>query len=227
MPVAPTKPGDTIPASAFRFLRELARNNDRAWFSANKERWARELRDPLCDFVRAFAPRLERISKYLVADPAPSGGSLLRIYRDTRFARDKSPYKTNAGIWFQRDEGRDSPAPGYYLHVAPGELFMSAGIWRADPESLKQVRDAIAAHPQRWQKVRGTLDDGESLARAPRGYDAEHPAIDDIRRKQFTVSQPFTEADAQRTGFCDRYAAACRRVVPLMKFLTEAVDRPW
>ena len=216
-----------IPAIAFKFLRELKRNNRREWFNANKERYAAELRDPLLAFIAAFAPRLEKLSKYLVADPSPSGGSMFRIYRDTRFARDKSPYKTHAGIWFTRDEGRDSPAPGFYLHVAPGDVFMGAGIWRAEPDALKAVRDAIAADPLRWKKVRGKLDDGESLSRPPRGYDPEHPAIEDIKRKQFTVSVQLSEADASKPGFIDRYAKASKSAVPLMKFLTEAVARPW
>jgi uncharacterized protein (TIGR02453 family) len=226
VPASSSSP-DRIPPGAFAFLRDLKRNNRREWFAAHKERYLAELRDPLLAFVTAFAPRLARISKYLVADPAPNGGSLFRIYRDTRFARDKSPYKTAQGIWFTHVEGRDSPAPGFYLHVAPGDVFMGAGIWRAEPEALAQVRAAIAGQPARWKRVRGTLDAGEALSRPPRGFDPEHPCIADIRRKQFTVSQAFSEADATKAGFIDRYSAACRAAVPLMRFLTEAVGRPW
>jgi uncharacterized protein (TIGR02453 family) len=225
--MAPSSSGDRIPPSAFAFLKDLRRNNRREWFAANKERYVAELRDPLCDFVRAFGGRLGKISKYLVADPAPNGGSMFRIYRDTRFAKDKSPYKTHAGIWFTHAEGRESPAPGFYLHVEPGNVFMGAGIWRAEPEPLAEVRAAIAAQPARWKRERGKLDDGETLSRPPRGFDPEHPCIEDIKRKQFTVSAPFAEADATKAGFVDRYAAACRRAVPLMRFLTEAVGRPW
>jgi len=219
--------GGEIPPSVFAFLRELARNNDRVWFNANKERYVAEMRDPLLAFIAGFAPRLARLNRRLVADPSPNGGSLFRIYRDTRFARDKSPYKTHAGIYFGRAEGRDSPAPGFYLHVAPGDVFMGAGIWRPDPEVLKQVRDAIVAEPARWKRVRGELDDGEALSRPPRGYDAEHPLVEDLKRKQFTVSHPFGEKDASKPGFSERYAAACRRAVPLLQFLTEAVGCDW
>ena len=224
---AGSSPADRIPPGAFAFLRDLKRNNRREWFSANKERYLAELRDPLLAFVAAFAPRLAKISKYLIADPAPHGGSLLRIYRDTRFAKDKSPYKTAQGIWFTQAEGRESPAPGFYLHIAPGEVFMSGGVWRPDPDALARVRAAIAAHPARWRRARGKLDDGETLSRPPHGFAAGQPCIEDIRRKQFTVSHEFSEADASKAGFIDRYASACRRVVPLMRFLTEAVERPW
>jgi uncharacterized protein (TIGR02453 family) len=227
MPVSRHSPGDAIAPSAFAFLRDLRRHNDRVWFNANKERYVAELRDPLLEFIAAFAPKLAKISSHLVADPAPNGGSLFRIYRDTRFAKDKSPYKTQAGIWFGPLAGRESPAPGFYLHVAPGEVFMGAGIWRPDPLALKQVRDAIAAEPARWKRARGELDDGESLSRPPRGYDPEHPCIADIKRKQFTVSHSFGEKDATRPGFSERYAAACRDVVPLCKFLTQAVGCDW
>ena len=218
---------DRIPPGAFAFLRDLKRNNRREWFTANKERYVAELRDPLLAFIAAFAPRLAELSKHLVADPSPSGGSMFRIYRDTRFSQDKSPYKTAAGLWFTHAEGRESPAPGFYLHVAPGDVFMAAGIWRAEPDALKQVRDAIAGAPARWKRARGKLDDGERLSRPPRGYDAEHPCIEDLKRKQFTVSHAFSEAEAAKAGFVDRYAAACRGAVPLMRFLTEAVGRPW
>ncbi|MFI5317823.1 MAG: DUF2461 domain-containing protein [Myxococcota bacterium] len=216
-----------IPPSVFAFLRDLKRNNDRVWFNANKERYVAELRDPLLAFIAGFAPALARINKRLVADPSPVGGSLFRIYRDTRFSKDKSPYKTAAGIYFGRAEGRDSPAPGFYLHVAPGDVFMGAGIWRPDPEVLKQVRDAIAGEPARWMRVRGALDDGEKLARAPRGFDPEHPLVEDLKRKQFTTSQAFSEKEASKRDFGERTAAACRAAVPLLRFLTEAVGREW
>ncbi|HKC49734.1 MAG TPA: DUF2461 domain-containing protein [Myxococcota bacterium] len=228
MPVSSKPPAaEVIPPSVFAFLRTLARHNERAWFNANKERYQREMRDPLLAFIAGFAEKLERITGRLVADPSPVGGSLFRIYRDTRFAKDKSPYKTHAGIYFGRAEGRDSPAPGFYLHVEPGKVFMAAGIWRPEPDVLKQVRDAIVAQPARWKRVGRGLDDGEKLARPPRGYPAEHPLVEDLKRKQFIVSHEFGERDASKPGFSERYAAACRAAVPLLEFLTEAVGRDW
>jgi uncharacterized protein (TIGR02453 family) len=227
MPASAKSSDEVVPASVFGFLRELKRNNNREWFNANKPRYVAELRDPLLAFIAGFGPELARLGKHLVADASPNGGSLFRIYRDTRFAKDKSPYKTAAGIYFGRAEGRDSPAPGFYLHVAPGDVFMGAGIWRPDPDVLKQVRDAIVAGPALWKRVSRALDDGERLARPPRGYDPEHPLIEDLKRKQFIVSHSFGEKDASKAGFRARYAAACRGAVPLLKFLTEAVGRDW
>ncbi len=100
----------------FRFFDELARNNNRAWFDANKQRYIEEVRDPLVRLIEAFGPRLARISAHMVADPRPVGGSLFRIYRDTRFSKDKRPYKTHAGLSFRHADGRDVHAPVFYLN---------------------------------------------------------------------------------------------------------------
>src|ERR1044072_1345885 len=109
---------------AFKFLRELRENNDRAWFAANKERYEKYVRQPALKFVSGFSPRLAKISPHLVADPRPVGGSLFRIHRDTRFSRDKSPYKTHLGVHFFHDTGKKAPSvPGFYLHIAPDECF--------------------------------------------------------------------------------------------------------
>jgi uncharacterized protein (TIGR02453 family) len=220
-----------IPPSAFQFLRALKRNNDRVWFNANKDRYVAELRDPLLAFIAAFAPKLAKLNRHLIADPSPNGGSLFRIYRDTRFAKDKSPYKTHAGMYFAPPGGRESPAPGFYLHVEPGNVFMAGGLWHPDPVNLKRVRDAIATKPGPWKKASRSkaapLDAGEALSRPPRGYDPEHPLIDDLKRKSFTTSHEFSEAQASAPDFADRYAAACRDAVPLLKFLSAAVGVPW
>ena len=221
--------GDTaIPPSVFAFLRALKRNNDRTWFNANKERYVGELRDPLLHFIAAFAPKLAKVNRHLIADPSPNGGSLFRIYRDTRFAKDKSPYKTHAGLYFAPPGGRESPGAGFYLHVEPGNVFMAGGIWHPDPDTLKRIRDAIAAKPAAWKKATKAvpLDDGEKLSRPPRGYDPEHPLVEDLKRKSFTTTREFTEAQASAPDFADRYAAACRGAVPLMKFLAAAVGVP-
>ena len=102
-----------ITTALFDFLRDLRENNDREWFQANKGRYLAEVRDPMLDFIGAFAAPLAEISPHFVADPRPNGGSLFRIYRDTRFSRDKTPYKTNAGAHFRHAAGKDAHAPGF------------------------------------------------------------------------------------------------------------------
>jgi uncharacterized protein (TIGR02453 family) len=215
----------------FRFLRELARNNDREWFNANKSRYQADVRDPLLAFITAFDPALAKIAPEMVADPRPVGGSLFRIHRDTRFANDKSPYKTHAAMAFRHRAGKDMPGPAFYLHLGPGEVFAGAGIWHPMPDTLKQVREAIVAHPERWRRATrakgaAALDeDDERLSRPPRGYDADHPFIEDLKRKSFTTGTSFSEKDACAPEFLGEFTKACRRALPLVDFLSQAVGR--
>ena len=222
-------PGEITPR-LFRFFAELARNNERTWFEDNKARYVAEVRDPLLRFVEAFGPRLARISLHMTADPRPVGGSLFRIHRDTRFARDKSPYKTHAGLSFRHVAGRDVHAPIFYLHLQPGMVFAAAGLWRPPAEAVKQVRDAIVAKPDAWRRaVRACplSHQEDSLRRPPRGYDPEHPLVDDLKRQTFITSTPFTQAHACAPDFGERFARACRGATPLMQFLTGAVGLRW
>jgi len=212
----------------FQFFRELERNNDREWFNANKPRYIADVRDPLLEFIAAFAPELAKLAPEMVADPRPVGGSLFRIYRDTRFAKDKSPYKTHAAMAFRHAQGRDLPGPAFYLHLGSGSVFAGAGIWHPSTETLKQIRDAIVACPERWRRAtRGKTcaldEDDERLSRPPRGYDALHPFIEDLKRKSFTTGTAFSERDACGPRFLGDFAKACRRATPLVGFLAEAV----
>ena len=101
----------------FKFLRELNKNNTREWFQANKDRYETDVRNPMLGFIADFAPYLEGLSPQFVAEPRRSGGSMFRIHRDTRFSKDKSPYKTHAAAQFGHARGKDVHAPGFYLHL--------------------------------------------------------------------------------------------------------------
>ena len=218
----------------FQFLAELRENNNRAWFQANRDRYVSDVREPLLAFVAEFASRLHNISAHYLADPRPSGGSMFRIYRDVRFSRDKSPYKTHAAVHFQHEVGKEVHGPGFYLHLAPEEVLAGAGMWQPDSRTLGMVRDAMSANPTRWRRL--VSDDGyagrirlegESLKRPPKGYDANHPLIEDLKRKDYLVSMPFGQEDACAPDFMDRYTDLCRQAAPLMEFLTKAVGLPW
>ena len=211
------------------FLDELAANNDRAWFEANKPRYEELVREPALEFIAAMAAPLAKFAPRFRAEPRKMGGSLMRVFRDTRFARDKSPYKTNIGIQLRHELGKDVHAPGFYLHIATDECFFGAGCWHPEADILGRIRDLIAAQPKRWFAAR---DDrkfaahwalaGDSLARPPRGYAADHPAIDDLKRKDFIGLAPLSFAEATGPRLVklatERFAAAA----PLMKFLCEA-----
>ena len=214
-----------ITPELFRFLRELRAHNERTWFEANKARYLSVVRDPVLAFIEAVAPKLIAISPHVVADSRPSGGSLLRVYRDTRFSRDKTPYKTNVGLRFPHGAGKDIHGPGYYLHLAPDEVFMGAGMWHPDPDALHAVRQAIVKDPKGWKRAQRSAltHTEESLRRAPRGFDPEHPLVEDLKRTSFTTSRPFTEKQACSPKFPQLFVGACRQEAPLMKFLAKAL----
>jgi uncharacterized protein (TIGR02453 family) len=214
-----------ITRDLFRFFGELRRRNNREWFNANKDRYLAEVRDPLLEFIAAIAPGLKAISPHLVADPHPSRGSLLRIYRDTRFSRDKAPYKTNAGLFFALEAEKDADAPGYYLHLAPGEVFMGAGMWHPGADTLHAIRAAIVADPSGWKRARrvGLSHGDDTLKRAPRGFDPDHPLVADVKRLSFTTGVGFTETQACAADFPARFVRACRGAAPLVRFVARAM----
>lgn len=218
----------------FSFLADLRSNNNREWFAANKQRYEEQLLEPALAFIEAFAPRLERISPHFRADPRPSGGSLFRIYRDTRFSKDKSPYKTNVGIHFRHERSKDAHAPGYYLHIGPGEVFAGGGVWHPATEAATRIREAIVADPERWKRATRTgafakrLElGGDLLKRIPSWADAEHPFAEDLKRKDFFASTRLEESDVVAPGFVDEYARICRAAAPLMRFLCDALTVPY
>ena len=218
----------------FSFLEDLRANNNREWFAANKHRYENHLLEPALAFIDAFAPRLAKISPHFRADARPSGGSLFRIYRDTRFAKDTSPYKTNLGIHFRHELAKDAHAPGYYLHIGPGEAFAGGGLWHPSTDAATRIREAIVADPQRWKQAtrsgafakRMELG-GNSLKRVPSWADAEHELADDLKRKDFFGSARLSGSDVVAPGFVHEYARICRAAAPLMQFLCDAVDVPY
>jgi uncharacterized protein (TIGR02453 family) len=214
----------------FRFLRELAEDNTSEWFQANKARFEAEVREPLLAFIGAFGEPLAGISRHFVANPSRAGGSMFRINRDTRFSRDKSPYKTNVGAQFRHVAcTKDVHAPGFYLHLEPGGCFASAGLWHPEPEALKRVRERMVSHPAAWKALRakGLEVQGESLARVPQGFDAAHPLAEALKLKDFYTVTGFTERQVCAVGFLDVFAEHCREQAPLMKFLAKALELPF
>jgi uncharacterized protein (TIGR02453 family) len=213
----------------FAFLRELKANNDRPWFQANKHRYEDDVLEPALAFIEDFGLRLPDISPHLVADARRQGGSLFRIYRDTRFAKDKTPYKTMAGIYFRHERSKEAYSPGLYLHLEPRNVFAGGGIWHADPKTAHAIRQQIAKDPDSWSEAKGGIElgQGESLKRVPPAFDKDHPHAEDLKRKDFAAIHRFTQKEATTEGFLDRYEAACRSFTPLMRFLCRAVGVPY
>jgi uncharacterized protein (TIGR02453 family) len=150
---------------------------------------------------------------------------MFRIHRDVRFSKDKSPYKTYAAAHFRLGGG---DGPGYYLHVAPGASMLGGGMWQPEPAALERIRRRIDERPADWRKARRDLDDhGDSLKRPPRGFDADAPMIEDIKRKSFTASVALSDRQMLGTDLMKTFIRGCERLSPLMAFLSGAVGASW
>jgi len=226
---------DGLPADYFRFFKELSASNNREWFEDNKPRFRDSVQAPLVSFVEAMAPRLKKISRHFVADPRLNGGSIFRIYKDVRFSKDKTPYKTHGGVQFRHARGKDAHAPGFYIHMGPGEVFFGGGIWMPPSDILLTIREAIRDEGAAWKKATTSAAfkkrfgevRGDQLTRPPRGFDGADGNIVDIRRKSFFAMEEGSEKLAKCAGFPDAVAAAMNEATPLMKFLCKATGAPF
>ena len=224
-----TFPG--FPNELFKFLSDLSKNNNREWFNENKERYRSNVVVPMGEFIIAVRPALNRISEYYLADPRPHGGSMFRIYKDTRFSKDKRPYKDHVACHFRHSAGKDAHAPGFYLHLAPEEVFFGAGIWKAPNPELHKIRTAIVRNPERWGKVIKNRSfvkcfggvDGDGLKRPPKGFDPDHIHIQDLKRKTFFVLQTVNPSSALKPEFIKEVVKAFSTASPLVEFITEAL----
>src|SRR5262250_1753805 len=135
---------------ALGFLTELRAHNSRDWFQANRDQFESQVRDPFLRLIADLAPGLKKIAPGFIVDPSANGGSMMRIYRDIRFSKDKSPYKTYAAAHFWHAKGKDGAAPAYFLHLEPGNSLIGGGIWQPEPKALKKIRDKIVGDPKAW-----------------------------------------------------------------------------
>jgi|CXWL01.1.fsa_nt_gi uncharacterized protein (TIGR02453 family) len=219
----------------FDFLRELKSNNNREWFAANKACYEQVARNPMLCFIKDLQPVFNKIAPHVMADPRPVGGSMFRINRDIRFSKDKSPYKTAIAAHFRHESfGKDISAPGFYLHIEPGGVFMGGGLFHPDGKRLYQVRSAIAEHPDRWKKTISSKEfaqrcafRGESLVRPPQGFDAQHPLIEDLKRKDFVVMIALTENELCSPHLMQQFEANCRLISPMTGFLSATIGVEW
>jgi uncharacterized protein (TIGR02453 family) len=213
----------------FDFLGELSRNNNRDWFLHNKARYESEVRDPFLRFLADLQPRMKKLYPRIVVDPKPVGGSMMRIYRDIRFSKDKTPYKTSVAAHLWHGDGNGAQ-PGFYLHLAPGQSAIGGGVWRPPPNALQQIRSAIAKQSDAWRKVAtgralrsGCGMVGESLKRPPPGFAPDHPFIEDIKRKDFATSAPLADRAVCGPDFMDRFLDGVRATAPFVQFVSKAM----
>ncbi|HVK37560.1 MAG TPA: DUF2461 domain-containing protein [Candidatus Kapabacteria bacterium] len=211
---------------AFRFLKDLAKNNDRAWLTPERKAiYQTHLLEPARQLLGELRTRFAAEGLPFVPDPKTG---IMRLYRDTRFSKDKRPFKTNLGATVPfAGEGRDGL--GNYLHIAPGECFYGGGAWSVEPVQLKRLRAAIDRDPERLRGILARLEtsfapvEGESLKRAPAGYDESHPAIDLLKMKQMFATRRFDDALAGSPGLVDWLVEQTRHTLEFNQFLVDTM----
>jgi len=226
--------GARFTPATLRFLQELADNNNRDWFAQNKGRYETLVLDPALAFIQSMQDPLDSFAPHFTAIPKRVGGSLMRVYRDTRFGSGREPYKTNIGIQFRHEQARNVHAPGYYVHVEPGNVFLGVGMWRPEPEPLAAIRKRIAEREPEWREASRNRSfrrhyelSGDVLTRPPRGFDRNHPAIEDLKRKDFIAIKQLGVRDPVQPAFRRSVIAAFRAATPYMQFLCKSLGVPF
>lgn len=237
-PVLP-RPFPGFSPGALRFLRQLKRHNTRDWFVERKEEFDALVLEPMRLFVEEMDVRLARFAPEITGSPKTS---IFRIYRDVRFSSDKSPYKTHVACWFPHRRGArgvgtetHGAGAGYYFHLEPGASLVAGGIWMPARGALERLRSALAADPDALRRVVrarpfrarfGGVSEERMLARIPRGYAADHPAGDLLRRVSFTASAPLADAEVTSASLATMVERDFRRLLPLVRWANEALGLP-
>jgi uncharacterized protein (TIGR02453 family) len=224
-------PNPYFTPESLKFLSDLAENNSRDWFTPRKAQYENLVRDPFLALIEAMQPALAKISPHYRADPKPIGGSLFRLYRDARFSNDKSPYKPWAGGRFFHERAKQTAAPSFYLHIAPGDCFIGGGIWHPQPDTQRKIRAFISENPSSWVEATQNTQfknqftfGGDTLVRPPRGFDPQHPLITDIKRKDFVAVRALTDAQVCHVGLLTQISTCFAGVAPLVDYLCAALE---
>lgn len=218
-----------FPREGMAFLRALKKNNDREWFTPRKAKFEATVKEPMVELVRAIHREMMRFAPEYVGDPAKC---VHRIYRDTRFSKDKTPYKTFASALFLRN-GFDKYSGGaaFYVMVSPAEIEVAGGVYAPERDVLLSVREYIAGNYKQFRatfetpKVKKLLGDlwGESLTRVPKGFDPEHPAADLLRNKHYVLSAQLDPKIATTAKLLPEIVTRIEAMTPFVEFLNQPV----
>lgn len=218
-----------IQAGTLKFLKDLKKNNNRPWFDKNKSSYT-TAKENIEEVVGQILKGFDKIDKEVAQLEAKS--CLFRIYRDVRFSKDKSPYKTNMGAWMNRG-GKKVENAGFYFHCEPGQAFVAGGYYMPQPPALNKIRQEIDYNFDEWKKIINNknfkkyftkgVDGIEILSRPPKGYDDSNPAIEFLKMKSFVVRHPFTDAELQSKSLVKEVLKTYEAMKPFVDFLNHAV----
>ncbi|MCX2573274.1 DUF2461 domain-containing protein [Pedobacter sandarakinus] len=212
------------------FIKDVSENNNREWFAANKHRYEEAKQDAL-NLVSALIPKLAKVDPLISAE-TDAKKSLMRIYRDVRFSKNKDPYKNNFGIWFSA-KNTGGNQPGYYLHIQPGKSFIAGGYWMPEAPHLKLIRQEIDYNIGDFKeiindkafKANFKLSTGNALKNAPKGYNPEDPNIEYLKLKSFEATMPLADEAFLKSTIVDKLINSFSMVQPLVAFLRNAIDQ--
>jgi len=224
---------DSSPISyeLFDFLTDLQISNRREWFAEHKQRYIDEVLNPAVELCSRLESPLKKIAPHLSVIPKPHRGSVMRVYRDTRFSRDKTPYKTNVGISFRHKVESDIHAPGIYIHLEPRNCFIGCGCWKPDRPSLSLIRASILERTSAWKKVLSHIQHktdftiaGDKLKRGPRDLPSEHPYLEDLKRTDFILIEMIPEETLTGRDAIPHLVSRIKAARPWMQFLCRSLN---
>jgi len=219
-----------IRSSTLQFLVDLAQHNNREWFQENKLRY-QQAREDVISFARSVIKSLSVIDSAISVDLNPED-CVMRIYRDIRFSKDKTPYKTNFAIAIS-EKGKNFDGPGYYIHIAPGNSFVGGGSWYPEKEKLKAIRQEIDYNGEEFLEIVKSpafahhfndLDAEGKLRTAPKGYPSDHPMIEYLKLKSFVTGRAISDEELLNTDLERNVTDTFAKLFPLMVFLRNAIS---
>src|SRR6266699_397859 len=219
-----------FPKEGLQFLQLLQRHNNREWFQEHKGIYEDYVKQPMAELIEALAVEFAQFAPEMIASPKASA---YRIYRDTRFSKDKSPYKTHVALVFPRSGLGKHEGAGRYLHIPTQELLIGGGLYMPLPEDLNAVRNHIVDHPDRFfailehdrfRKIFGSLG-GDRLQRVPQGFPVDHVAADYLKYKQFLAARNFPPRVATTPRFYKLVLETFQAILPLVRFLNDPILR--
>lgn len=217
-----------FPPEAMTFLRGLKKHNTREWFQPRKHIYEEQVKAPMLELVTAVMQAMLDFAPDYVSDP---GKAIFRIYRDTRFSKDKTPYKTHiAAVFTPRGAGKNS---GYYFSVSTDEIEAGGGVYMPPPEDLRAIRGYLAEHHQEFRRIATAREvkrlfgemTGDSLTRTPKGFPADHPAADLLRMKQFLLFRPLEVSIATTPKLYREIVKRFQAVTPFLEFLNRPLKQ--
>ena len=222
-------PFEGFPAAGVEFLQRLKKNNNRDWFAKHKSEYEEFVKFPMQCLIASLKAPMKKIVPEIDVNPKRN---MFRIYRDTRFSKNKTPYKTHIAAVFHL-KGHWQQSTGYYVHIEPGNLYVGGGIYMPDSNQLKLIRHAIAEQQKEFSSIveskpfkkRFVTLGGDKLQRAPLGYPTDHPMIEWLKHKSFYTGVEWKESECYSRKFIDKIVNVYKELLPLIRFLNEALKK--